>query len=80
MNMKIFTLAVSAIISLAYGNTHAGEPPDAYWSLEQATEILDKTRHVYLDPDISALTTGEQAAMAKLIEAGHIYTSALPGA
>ena len=50
----------------------ADEPPKGYWSQQQASEILDKTRQVFLDPDLSALTTGERAAVRKLIAAGHI--------
>ena len=75
--MNQITLIIAAIIGigLTSGNTQAGELPDTYWSLQQAKEILDKTRHVYLDPDISALTNGEQAAVSKLIEAGHIMNS-----
>jgi len=66
-------VAIAALtISLAAGNTLAQDLPDTYWSQQQASEILEKTRHVYLDPDLSALTTGEQAAVSKLIEAGHI--------
>ena len=43
-----------------------------YWRQQQASEILDKTRRVLLNPDVSALTPGEQSAVSKLIAAGHI--------
>ena len=43
-----------------------------YWTEEQASEILGKTRRVKLNPDLSALSAGEQAAVKKLIRAGGI--------
>ena len=72
--MKQKMLITTALISftLVTVHSHAQELPDSFWSQQQASEILDKTRHVYLDPDLSALTSGEQAAVSKLIEAGHI--------
>ena len=44
--------------------------PEGYWSLQQAGEILGKTRTIVLDPDLSSLTEAEQAAVDKLIQAG----------
>lgn len=72
--MKQITFAVLAALTsiLTTGITLAQELPDTYWSQQQISEILDKTRRIFLDPDLSALTTGEQAAVSKLIEAGHI--------
>jgi len=46
--------------------------PEGYWSLQQATGVLDKTRRIKLDPDLSALSEAEQAAAGKLIQAGII--------
>lgn len=46
--------------------------PDSHWNEQQVAEVKDKTRQVFLDPDLSALTVGEQAAVKKLISAGHI--------
>ena len=53
---------------------HAGaaEQSTGYWSLEQANQVLDRTRRITLDPELSALTAGERAAVQKLIEAGLI--------
>ena len=45
---------------------------DTHLDAQQAGDILEKTRQVLLDPDLSALTDGEQAAAAKLLEAGQI--------
>lgn len=50
----------------------ANELPDGYWSLAQANEILAKTRSITLNPDTSALTSAENAAVEKLIQAGVI--------
>ena len=72
MKQKILVAIAALTSGLATGNTLAQDLPDTYWSQQQVNEILDKTRRVYLDPDLSALTSGEQAAVSKLIEAGHI--------
>lgn len=47
--------------------------PEGYWGLQQANEILDKTRTIMLDPDLSSLTGAEQAAAKKLIQAGIVF-------
>jgi hypothetical protein len=69
---KILTIAVLLAAGLFSVVASAETPPEAYWSLQQATEILDKTRKVMLDPDLSALSEAEQAAAARLIQAGVI--------
>lgn len=51
----------------------AQELPSGYWSMEQAKEVIDKTRLVVLDPDTSSLTSSEKAAVTKLIKAGVIF-------
>jgi len=50
----------------------ADGPSTGYWSLAQAREVLDKTRHVYIDPNLGGLTAGERAAVDKLIAAGQL--------
>ena len=72
MKQQILVVITALTLSLTTGNILAQNLPDTYWNQQQVSEILDKTRHVFLDPDLSALTTGEQAAVSKLIEAGHI--------
>lgn len=47
--------------------------PTGYWRLEQSEPIIDKTQMIRLSPDLSKLTEGERKAVAKLIEAGHIF-------
>src|SRR5210317_2212075 len=51
----------------------ADELPEGYWSLQQASEVLAKTRSITLDPDTSSLTTAEKAATENLIQAGIIF-------
>ena len=59
--------------ALLYGNCQAQDLPEGYWSLEQATEVKNKTRTVVLDPDLSSLSDAEKAVSAKLILVGHIF-------
>jgi hypothetical protein len=66
----ITTVFILMCVSAHTGHTQPGA--DSYWTLEQATETLQKTRRVYLDPDLSALTAGERAAVASLLGAGEI--------
>ena len=72
--MKNITLPVLAglLTAGALTNADASSLPEGYWSLEQASEILEKTREVRLAPDLSALSEAERSAAMKLIEAGKI--------
>lgn len=70
MNKAILTLIAMLTGGLVLEGTRADTLPEGYWSLQQATEILDKTRRVMLDPDLSALSQAEKAAAAKLMQAG----------
>ena len=73
--MKIKTLILSVILASGFslGHSQARDLPEGYWSLEQATEVLKRTRTVMLDPDLSSLTRAELAAMEKLIKVGIIF-------
>ena len=71
MNTRILTILVLAT-GLWIESTLAQALPEGYWSLDQATEVLDKTRRVMLDPDLTALSEAEKAATGKLIRAGII--------
>jgi hypothetical protein len=42
------------------------------WTVEQTRPIVDKTRTVRLAPDLGHLSTGERAAVGKLLEVGAI--------
>jgi hypothetical protein len=71
--MRTLILAALLITTVPTGKASAQELPAGYWDLDQATEILAKTRNVMLDPDLSALTEAERSAAEKLIEAGVIF-------
>ena len=71
MNTRILTILVLAT-GLWIESTLAQALPEGYWSLDQATEVLDKTRRVMLDPDLTALSEAEKSATGKLIRAGII--------
>lgn len=53
----------------------AAELPNGYWKLGQASEILDRTRNVYLAPDLAGLSGGEAAAVTKLLLAGRLLNA-----
>lgn len=43
------------------------------WTEQHAAQILEKTQTIRLEPDLSALTPGERAALSKLLEVGRIF-------
>src|SRR5437879_7963500 len=47
--------------------------PVDYWPLEKSQPIIDKTQTIRLAPDLSQLSAGERAAVAKLLEVGKIF-------
>lgn len=75
MKKRVLMVMMALATGFCLDNTLAEDPPEGYWSLQQATEILDKTRRVMLDPDLSALTEAEKAAAEKLMRAGAIINS-----
>jgi len=71
-------MLITAIVAstLAFhGSAISADNLQGYWSLEQAAEVLDKTRVVELAPDLSALSEAERRAAARLIEAGEILNA-----
>jgi hypothetical protein len=44
-----------------------------YWTVERSAPVIEKTGETRLAPDLSRLTAGERAAVAKLIEVGKIF-------
>jgi hypothetical protein len=44
-----------------------------YWPLEKSQPIIDKTQTIRLAPELSHLSEGERAAVAKLLEVGKIF-------
>lgn len=73
MNIKTLTLSALIFSGIYLSNGLAQDLPEGYLSLEQANEILAKTRTVILDPDLSSLTEAERAATEKLIKVGSIF-------
>ena len=72
MSPKTLIIKLVVIALVTSGSARANEISDGYWSQQQAAQILEKTRHVFLDPDLSVLTDGERAAVAKLLDAGQL--------
>lgn len=53
--------------------TAAQSLPDGYWKDDDVQAILDKTLSVQISPDLSHLSTGERAALGKLLSAGKLF-------
>jgi hypothetical protein len=74
VRFRVFLLSAAL---LACGQMHTAAPrPNVTagaWTAEQAKAIVDKTQPIRLAPDVSALTEGERAAVAKLLEVGAIF-------
>ncbi|HKR00459.1 MAG TPA: zincin-like metallopeptidase domain-containing protein [Pyrinomonadaceae bacterium] len=51
----------------------AGGLAPGYWPLEKSQAIIEKMQTVRLAPELSHLTAGERAAVAKLLEVGQIF-------
>ncbi|MBL8542327.1 MAG: hypothetical protein JNJ63_00825 [Hyphomonadaceae bacterium] len=68
-----FLLLSAAALSLAACATSAAPPSAALhptWDAAQSEAVLSRTQRLHLAPDVSALTSGEQAAVRELIAAG----------
>ncbi|MGI9264785.1 MAG: NUDIX hydrolase, partial [Gammaproteobacteria bacterium] len=68
-------VAVSMVCLVQTPAVSASELPDGYWNLEEASEILDRTRHVDLESDLAGLSAGEKAAVTKLLLAGRLLNA-----
>jgi len=55
------------------GSKTSGTWPAGYWPREKSQPIIEKTQTIRLAPDLSQLSAGERAAVAKLLEAGKIF-------
>jgi hypothetical protein len=72
----ILTLVSCALLYAQTANrsaSAASDLPRGYWRLEQSQPIIEKTQTIRLAPDLSSLTAGEHAAVAKLLEVGKIF-------
>lgn len=63
----VFTAVVCAAPS------QAQDLPQGYAPLSETQPIIDKTLHVHLSPDVSALSASERTAVDALIKAGVIF-------
>src|ERR1700752_2077371 len=62
------------IVTFAQNPSHRPQAfPPGYWPLEKSQPIVDKTQTIRLAPDLSPLSGGERAAVAKLLEVGKIF-------
>lgn len=66
--MRQVLLALALLVTTAA--PAAAQPIAVTWTDEQIAPILGRTQRVHLAPDMSALTTGERAAVQELIAAG----------
>jgi hypothetical protein len=62
----------AAALVLMLSTSPEAAPPSA-WTENHTREILEKTQTLRLDTDVSALSAGERAALAKLLEVGAIF-------
>ena len=71
--LLVFTLFMSTLAQKKSSSNSKQTPPAGYWPLEKSQPIIDKTQTIRLAPDMSQLSTGERAAVAKLLEVGKIF-------
>ena len=69
------TLFVGAMAQTPSRMKSANNVPPGYWPLEKSQPIIDKTQTIRLAPELSHLSAGERAAVAKLLEVGKIFQS-----
>lgn len=75
----MFKFLLVAIILSSFVMSFAQTPrgprawPAGYWGLEKSQPITEKTQTIRLAPDLSRLSEGERAAVAKLLEVGKIF-------
>src|SRR2546423_4956957 len=78
MRKVIIALLIFSFANLIMGQgasrARSGQTlPAGFWPLEKSQPIIDKTQTIRLAPDLSQLSAGERAAVAKLLEAGKIF-------
>jgi hypothetical protein len=65
-------LSLTLAVAVTASAQQKPEVPAGYWTEAQSQAILDKTRTIRLDPDLSTLTPQEKAALKDLLEVGAI--------
>lgn len=71
--MKTIALVLALILVAGQTVAEITPPPAGYWPLSKSQEIVEATQTVRLAPDLSHLSTGENKAVAKLLEVGKIF-------
>src|SRR5262244_1930473 len=71
--LLVFTLFMSTLAQKKSSSNSKQTPAAGYWPLEKSQPIIDKTQTIRLAPDLSQLSAGERAAIAKLVEVGKIF-------
>jgi hypothetical protein len=71
--LLIVTLVGVVLAQKRPGPKTSGTWPAGYWPREKSQPIIDKTQTIRLAPDLSQLSAGERAAVAKLLEVGKIF-------
>ena len=71
----LILLNLCSVVCSQPGPKRPGTWPNGYWPLEKSQPIIEKTQTIRLAPDLSQLSTGEKAAVAKLLEVGKIFQS-----
>src|SRR5947207_15830761 len=69
----VVLLSLCATVLSQPGPKRPGTWPAGYWPLEKSQPIIEKTQTIRLSPDLSHLSAGEKAAVAKLLEVGKIF-------
>jgi len=78
MTRIISALLIMVLVGIVFGQKGPGSKtsgawPAGYWPREKSQPIIEKTQTIRLAPDLSQLSAGERAAVAKLLEAGKIF-------
>ena len=73
MNSYLFRSLILFLITLSAFPVSAQTLPAGYWTLDKSQPIIEKTQTIRLAPEISNLSQGERAAIAKLNEVGKIF-------
>ena len=69
----VVLLSMCSVVPSQPGPKRPGTWPAGYWPLEKSQPIIEKTQTIRLAPDLSQLSAGEKAAVAKLLEVGKIF-------
>lgn len=72
MPIRPLRLLAAAVLLQISGAAAAAELATKAWTDTRSRAILDQTRELWLDPDLSTLSAGERAAIDALIAAGKL--------